>query len=690
MASNTPYTPDINNDSADFVPSMGDYKTLQPFRYWCQKVLPLVYDDSLSYYELLCKVVDYLNKTMEDVETLHGDIDDMYTAFGQLQNFTNVSIDDLRTDYQNLVTYVNGYIASLDVQNEINHKLDAMALNGSLTVLMSPYIPDAVASWLSTHITPTTPVVDDTLTISGAAADAKVTGDEINGLKENIEDLNGVVTYIETLNIPTNFNSVTNEASLALSNYTDKKVFVCNKNLMPQLPSYTINGVSCTPNNDGSITLSGESVDAATFQLSYNVMPNLGPGTYTLSLNNEDTCGDNLTYINIAIDGSYQQIYARLNELDAKTTFTVNEGSRVTGARLRISGGTTIPEGFTLYPQIEQGDTATTFVKHAMSILSPTSANNKITCFKGYNYVCAQSDVVGTVTYTASLVEDYERRITILENESDDYEERISALEAHPVNLTGKTIVCFGDSLVGNYQPPNDYPSIISDLTGATVYNAGFGGCCMCDNNQTRKDFTMCRLVDSIVAGDFSAQTNSGVSITYGGTSINYVPDRIAMLEDIDWSKVDIITIAYGTNDWNSNYALDNQNDPLDTTTYLGAFRYSVEQLLTAYPNIKILVITPLWRWWDTNTGMPSEIHTDYIDANDYAKGTGYKLWQYGDALEQAAKLYHIPVFNIFWECVMTKQNRLEYFNYNDGTHPNSTGIHLMADMISDQLRTRY
>ena len=35
------------------------------FRFWCQKVLPAVYDDSLSYYELLCKVVDYLNQVIE-------------------------------------------------------------------------------------------------------------------------------------------------------------------------------------------------------------------------------------------------------------------------------------------------------------------------------------------------------------------------------------------------------------------------------------------------------------------------------------------------------------------------------------------------------------------------------------------------------------------------------------------------
>ena len=39
-------------------------------RFWCQKVLPLVYDDSLSYYELLCKVVDNLNQTNEATSEL--------------------------------------------------------------------------------------------------------------------------------------------------------------------------------------------------------------------------------------------------------------------------------------------------------------------------------------------------------------------------------------------------------------------------------------------------------------------------------------------------------------------------------------------------------------------------------------------------------------------------------------------
>lgn len=48
---------------------------LSTLRFWCQKVLPLVYDDSLSYYELLNKVVKYLNSTIEDVQSLIAEME---------------------------------------------------------------------------------------------------------------------------------------------------------------------------------------------------------------------------------------------------------------------------------------------------------------------------------------------------------------------------------------------------------------------------------------------------------------------------------------------------------------------------------------------------------------------------------------------------------------------------------------
>lgn len=92
-----------------------DGNNLKPFRFWCQKVLPLVYDDSLSYYELLCKVVDYINKLIDD-ET------ELVEAYAKLQE------------------YVNNYFDNLDVSEEINNKLDSMAEDGSLTELIKNYL----------------------------------------------------------------------------------------------------------------------------------------------------------------------------------------------------------------------------------------------------------------------------------------------------------------------------------------------------------------------------------------------------------------------------------------------------------------------------------------------------------------------------------------------------------------------
>jgi len=139
------------------------YKDLTPFRFWCQKVLPTVYDESLSYYELLCKVVEYLNETMDDVTILHD-------------------------EFVELKTFVDSYFENLDVQEEINNKLDEMAANGSLDTLIQKFIPHAVSDWLEEYFHPSEPSavsLDTSLMISNSAADSKAAGDAIFGASRN-------------------------------------------------------------------------------------------------------------------------------------------------------------------------------------------------------------------------------------------------------------------------------------------------------------------------------------------------------------------------------------------------------------------------------------------------------------------------------------------------------------------------
>ena len=68
---------------------------LKHFRFWCQKVLPLVYDDSLSYYEVLCKVVDYLNHMMDDVNVVIND----YTELKKELEVVRDWIDNFSSEY---------------------------------------------------------------------------------------------------------------------------------------------------------------------------------------------------------------------------------------------------------------------------------------------------------------------------------------------------------------------------------------------------------------------------------------------------------------------------------------------------------------------------------------------------------------------------------------------------------------
>lgn len=62
---------------------------LENFRFWCFKVLPLVYDDELSYYEVLCKVVDYINKLIEQDKVFSDEIESLKKDLETVNNWIN-------------------------------------------------------------------------------------------------------------------------------------------------------------------------------------------------------------------------------------------------------------------------------------------------------------------------------------------------------------------------------------------------------------------------------------------------------------------------------------------------------------------------------------------------------------------------------------------------------------------------
>lgn len=76
-----------------------NFTHIREFRFWVQKVLPLTYDDSLSYLEVLAKVVEYLNTTIEEVNKM-GDAVEYLNDLGEGWDARLKAIEDSIASFQ--------------------------------------------------------------------------------------------------------------------------------------------------------------------------------------------------------------------------------------------------------------------------------------------------------------------------------------------------------------------------------------------------------------------------------------------------------------------------------------------------------------------------------------------------------------------------------------------------------------
>ena len=139
-------------------------------KYWCNKILPLVYDDSLSYYEVLCKTSAKLNEVITSTnglldawDTYKNDID---AAFGEytaeLDKKFNDFSDEMKTEFVRFKQIVNDEISSeFDKQNRliseqdkqitvISEKVNSFIAKYNKTIAEIPsMVVDAVNAWLN-------------------------------------------------------------------------------------------------------------------------------------------------------------------------------------------------------------------------------------------------------------------------------------------------------------------------------------------------------------------------------------------------------------------------------------------------------------------------------------------------------------------------------------------------------------
>ena len=109
-------------------PKVEKQKPVPPFVQFCCAAIPQVFDDSLSYYEALCAMWKYLDETVKVI------------------NNNAMITEDFIAKVNELHDYVENYFNNLDVQEEINNKLDQMAEDGTLQEIVADYL-QANVTW---------------------------------------------------------------------------------------------------------------------------------------------------------------------------------------------------------------------------------------------------------------------------------------------------------------------------------------------------------------------------------------------------------------------------------------------------------------------------------------------------------------------------------------------------------------
>ena len=170
---------------ANFFPDVPQFPSMGTFHPVYGKFDLTTYIQGASDYEIMAFLVGKYNACLESYDNITQLSTDTITACEQLQD------------------WINSWFDNLDVQEELNNKIDSMVADGSFGTLLHQTLDtqinqqttNAVTAWLVANVTPTgsAVVVDKSLSIEGAAADAKATGTKLNLLDEDIKMVNNTI-----------------------------------------------------------------------------------------------------------------------------------------------------------------------------------------------------------------------------------------------------------------------------------------------------------------------------------------------------------------------------------------------------------------------------------------------------------------------------------------------------------------
>ncbi|EPF71607.1 SGNH/GDSL hydrolase family protein [Acinetobacter rudis] len=224
-------------------------------------------------------------------------------------------------------------------------------------------------------------------------------------------------------------------------------------------------------------------------------------------------------------------------------------------------------------------------------------------------------------------------------------------------SLSGKTIAFLGDSIVEQ----GDYPERIGNMHGATIHKFGFGGCRAGRYTSSPDGYDkqcLYNIAKCINMNDYSSLI-AGAEWTRDNKNDDNTPQANAMA-NLDWNKVDILVIAFGTNDWTGTPKGSELEADAEGKTFKGAMCFAVEQIQERYPHLQLILV-----------GMSYRLITPQSPISDNSDDTptpnGY-LREFQQALLDVADKYHVPAFDMYSNSGVNRYNYTYYLR--DGIHP--------------------
>ena len=544
------------------------------------------------------------------------------------------------------------YLAKIAGQNvalpeapnsRVEQYLDYIAEHGTVS---KEEIAEQVSDWLeeNIHEDPTV-VIDSSLSVSGAAADAKAAGD----VKDSVGNVLNLYPYSMPPYMLSMFKHTDNMFS-DFCNFVTKAYYGRTGTDMVVKPTVNYKGwlIKVKPNTTYAIGpvdykivffASDLSIDKTVDNLSSansNVISS-GSNSYWMSLTqgiNRDMSDwmmvEGSTYPSTYISGYPQWIDVPDLPDNKKTHVTFAYAAK----RMSV---------------IYDNGSATIIIPDTTRIILPTG------------YYTANTEEVTLTTTSAQFVgydlDAGEWRFGHKVNGHDYYligwvnpSMKVSGLFAHYREKYAKTIAFFGDSITAGSGTNKCYHEYITSAYGYTCLNYGYGG----------SGYVTSYTGTTGLHG--TGEPGRGVANSSGAFTPNNVRARLA---EADPSALDAVVIFAGTNDWSHRVDLTAFAEELDTTFDYYQNNFGV---------VPLLVMTPIHRLNDTTP-------------------EGKTLADYVDIIVQKCKEHGIPCVDAFSMSGLqpnNEGNRAIFFprddSGNDGIHPNHIAHQRLLRVIGETL----